>query len=153
MRVNSPSIHRDICREAEEALVRARLSAGHGLWMRARGGSMWPFIQDGDFVHLCPRPRYLPGDVVLIDRGRLGPLHRILWRSPSGWLWVKGDAARQADGLYRAPEALAAVTAVARAGRGVFLHRHIPRLFSVFSGLRGERASPTPPDAPRATMG
>jgi phenylalanyl-tRNA synthetase beta chain len=73
-----------------EELASQVLRRGRGLWIKARGGSMTPFLRDGDVAFVMPagdEPR--AGDVEAAIRAEAGPLLRHLmlfdlFRLPDG---------------------------------------------------------------------
>ena len=90
-------------------LTRQILGSGHRMRFKACGGSMQPFIQDGDILHVAPLDgkRIKRGDVLLVevDEGRL-LAHRVvktgrhngictyliqsdICNSPDGWFELK----------------------------------------------------------------
>lgn len=91
---------------------------------------MWPFLREGDRVWIRPLPPRA-GDVVLLDSGGLGPLHRVLLRLPGGRCWVKGDAALRGDGWISPERILGRVVALNRGGQPRRLPRQLPRLCSL----------------------
>lgn len=75
------------------ALAAAMLAEGRAVRITARGGSMSPFIRDGDAVLIEPlRTPPRPGEVVLgrAPGGALA-LHRVVRCTPRG-VWTRGDA-------------------------------------------------------------
>ncbi|MBV70085.1 MAG: hypothetical protein CMH52_01960 [Myxococcales bacterium] len=81
------------------------LARGQAVQFVARGQSMWPFIMDGDTVHVEPLihpPRI--GDVVLLERTETGPLHRVVAGPRQGRFLIWGDALPRPDAWVRADE-------------------------------------------------
>lgn len=107
------------------ALVEELASRGVSVRMLARGGSMSPWIRDGDVVTVTRRPARL-GDVVGFRRAGTGRLtmHRIVRRALDGWV-VRGDRAETEDGFLPREEVLGVVTRVERKGRVEFLPRGV----------------------------
>ena len=98
-----------------ESLVSQLLRRGQPLRIRARGGSMIPFLLDGDVVHIQPAA---PGDV------RVGDV--ICYEPWPGRLFVHRVVARTADGLVAKGDALTyseTVTDAALLGRVVRVER------------------------------
>jgi hypothetical protein len=89
--------------EALADIVQDLLARGASVQMVARGGSMSPWIRDGDFLTILPRttgqePRR--GDVVAFRRrgGERLVVHRLVSRAPEGWI-ARGDRCDAPDGF------------------------------------------------------
>ena len=123
--------------DALQEFLRAVLARGAPLRFQALGGSMHPFIQDGDVLTVAPphqrKPR--PGEVVAFCHPETGKLvvHRVLARRPWGYL-LRGDNTPEADGLILPAHVLGWVTRVERRGRRVRLgqgpERHLLALLA-----------------------
>jgi signal peptidase I len=116
------------------ALATEILRGGNTLRFRARGGSMWPTIRDGDCaeVRAVSEASIRHGDVVLVrmESGRL-LVHRVRWTGCEGdevVLRTQGDALAHADPPVRAAQVLGRVVAVERGGRRLRLDRTPLRL-------------------------
>jgi len=87
----------------------------------AHGGSMYPFIRDGDSITLAPvRTAPRVGDVVAVlhlPSERL-LVHRVVERR-RGAILVRGDSCRAPDGVFGDREVLGVVARVERRGRPV----------------------------------
>jgi signal peptidase I len=109
------------------------LESGRTLRFRAHGGSMRPFIRDGDVVEVAPvdAEALRRGDVVLrIDDSGRPLVHRVVEIAGRGeCLWVKtqGDAMACADGTVEGTQVLGRVTAVERRNRRIALDRRLLR--------------------------
>jgi hypothetical protein len=94
------------------------LRAGRSLRIKTRGGSMLPFLRDGDVAIVVPTPsdRVAVGDVICYESppGRLF-LHRVIRRDSTGFV-TKGDALRFTE-CVDAAAVLGTVVAVERDGR------------------------------------
>jgi len=101
-----------------EELASELLSRGAPLRIKARGGSMIPFILDGDVVLVGPvgNSEILVGDVICyeISLGRLF-LHRVIKRDGERFV-TKGDALDFSD-LISPGQVLGKVVAIERRGR------------------------------------
>jgi Peptidase S24-like len=109
--------------------------AGRGVAARfiARGGSMSPWIRDGDVVTVAPLESTEPagpGDVAAFKRPGSGRLtvHRLVRRVGEGWE-ARGDRLGGTDGVVADDEILGIVTRVERRGREAFLPRGMAGLF------------------------
>lgn len=102
------------------------LASGATLRFRARGGSMRPFIKDGDFLEIHPlldRPVRV-GDILLF-RYAQHPLlvHRVVRvappssHDPSPGFVTQGDAVLRPDGCIPAQAVLGRVASIERRGR------------------------------------
>ena len=96
----------------------------------ARGGSMSPWIRDGDLLTVTPilrlahgvRPRI--GEVAAFRRpgSQRLTVHRLKQQVAGGWI-AQGDRLPAADGVVAEGEIFGIVTRVERQGRRVFLPR------------------------------
>jgi hypothetical protein len=117
------------------------LAKGRCATLRARGGSMWPAIRDGDVLTLAPlrggdQSRTAPlhrrdeswaaplraGDVVALRCGEALVVHRVV-RCESGGVVLRGDALPREDGAFAASAILGRVVAVRRGSRRLRLGR------------------------------
>lgn len=83
------------------------------------GGSMIPFLHNGDTVYLdLPRDPLKRGDILLYTRSN-GQyiLHRVIQTNPDGSLWMAGDAQQQLEYLPDRDCVKAYVTSVRHKGR------------------------------------
>ena len=112
---------------ADELAVHV-LRRGHPLRIKTRGGSMLPFVRDGDVALVMPTARTAigVGDVVCYEAppGRLF-VHRVIHRARNSFL-AKGDALACAD-VVEAPQLLGKVVAIERHGRLTRLDSRIAR--------------------------
>jgi hypothetical protein len=99
-----------------EELASQVLKRGRGLWIKARGGSMTPFLRDGDAAFVEPTNDVGVGDIICFESasGRLF-LHRVVARRRARVV-TRGDALTSADVIPRR-RILGTVTAVERRGR------------------------------------
>jgi hypothetical protein len=99
-----------------------RLAADERLPIRfqARGGSMRPFIRDGDTITVSPLPRPGPrfGEVVAFLHPISGQVivHRVI-RREAGRFWTQGDSVGDGEGPMEASHLLGGVSRLERAGR------------------------------------
>ncbi len=104
-----------------EALAAEILTRGSQLRFEARGGSMRPFIQDGDRVTIqaANLGALKRGDIIFarLDSGRL-VVHRVRQVTLVSVL-IQGDAILAPDGRLVRDQVLGRVTAVERAGKQV----------------------------------
>jgi hypothetical protein len=119
----------DFCR-----LSRDILGQGYGLRFRARGGSMVPWICDGDVLSVVPKAQVevRVGDVVLYrdSPGKI-VVHRVVaeqGQQEARRLLIRGDWRSQADGWISDTEVLGKVVAVERGERRIELSRGLRRL-------------------------
>lgn len=124
-------------------LVEELATRGVPVRFQAKGGSMSPWIRDGDVVTVTPiggeevggsvnsqsprAPRL--GDVAAFrsqPSGRL-TVHRLVRREAEGWI-ARGDRLAGEDGSVRREELLGLVTQVERAGREIWLPRGLAGL-------------------------
>ena len=106
-------------------LVEELTARGASARFVARGGSMSPWIRDGDVVTVVPAAgRARAGDVAAFRRPGSGQLtvHRLLRRVPGGWV-ARGDRSAGEDGVVADGEVLGTVSRLERNGRVRFLPR------------------------------
>lgn len=122
-------------------IVRAALERGQRVRMTVTGGSMAPFIHDGDIVDLDPisTPPQL-GDVVLARCHETGHvLHRIV-KIQGGMFFLRGDAQPLWDGPVTRHDVLGKVATSCRNGQIRTLDRGAWRvaglLWMYFDSLR-----------------
>lgn len=119
--------------EKARAWVRVELAAealekGNVLRFVARGGSMSPFIRDGDHVTVEPVASIAGGlkvgDVAVFRVPVSGQtfVHRLRVRAEGGWL-AHGDRNANSDGVVGDELILGRVKAIEREGRQVLLTR------------------------------
>jgi|GEM_PF-1322722 ribosomal protein S18 acetylase RimI-like enzyme len=105
-------LYRDVSRNA--GIVR----------FQARGGSMWPLIQSGDWVLLAPNreggPDVRIGDIVLVKRPEGLCMHRVVKRVREG-IMTKGDVSFGHDGITPPEDILGKAVAVERGARRIDL--------------------------------
>lgn len=103
-------------------LMRAVLARDKPFRFRARGGSMAPFIRDGDIIRIAPltRPPRV-GEVVAFmhPRTRALTVHRLVARRGVAHLAQGDNAPERADGFLRPRQILGRVARVDRNGRQV----------------------------------
>lgn len=83
------------------------------------GGSMIPFLHNGDTVYLdLPQEPLKRGDILLYTRSN-GQyiLHRVIQTNPDGSLWMAGDAQQQLEYLPNRECVRARVTAARHKGK------------------------------------
>jgi hypothetical protein len=99
-------------------IICSALQRGQRVRMTATGGSMRPFLHNGDVVELEPLDS-LPvmGDVVLVRSGRERyVLHRLV-RVKGGKLFIRGDAQEYCEGPFTRGDVLGRVTRCCSNGR------------------------------------
>ena len=116
------------------ALARAVLNSGASLRFRARGGSMYPTLQQGDILLIRPVSAHWlsKGDIVLCQAGseRL-VAHRILGvgsRQKGSRFLVKGDHCGSQDGWVAGTTVLGRVAQVERGQQNISLESKRYRL-------------------------
>lgn len=118
-------------------LMEAVLEKGVPFRFAAPGGSMTPFIRDGDAITVAPgRIRF--GDAVAFVNPHSGKLtvHRVVRVSRDGYL-IKGDNALEPDGFVPRASLLGRVVGVEHRSRRVRLGMGIERVVIAFLSRRG----------------
>lgn len=99
--------------------VARQLAAGCSVTLRAKGGSMYPFLVDGrDWVVLRRSAAFGPGDIVLARTERGWVLHRVAGIRP-GCVTLMGDAHLRLRETCRPEDVCGVVFRIVRAGRTV----------------------------------
>ncbi len=113
------------------------LSKGDMLRFRAHGGSMYPFIKNGDIIKVKPMEASAirVGDVIFYRsvRGRLFA-HRVIKVDAQHGrvaLVTKGDSVSSADPLVHPKQVLGQVVAIRRGERTIKLDRGVYRFINV----------------------
>ena len=99
----------------------------------AKGGSMSPFIKDGDMVLIepCTAPPK-PGDIVLIKTPQgMAILHRVI-RADNEHITTRGDASHEVDGTF----SMQAVVGRAKRVEGKGYNFHLKRPFNYMIARR-----------------
>jgi len=110
------------------------LRDGYRLRFQACGGSMGPFIKDGDVLEVAPleKGRVRHGDVLLVEAGDGRWLaHRVIKtgrRDGERCFLLKGDACPAPDGWFDTKHLLGRVLIVDRGGRRIDLTSSSARL-------------------------
>jgi signal peptidase I len=109
-------------------LARNILRNGHQVHFRARGGSMYPFIKDGDVLEVTPYAEKLIircGDVLLIETNTGKFLtHRVVnikHHHGKDYYMIKSDASDSTDGWFRSENILGRVDVIERGSRRIWL--------------------------------
>lgn len=117
-RLRRPTGMQSVGAQSVEELASQVLRRGRGLRIKARGGSMTPFLRDGDVALVTPARagEVRVGDVVCYETtpGRLF-LHRAVTRRGAR-IVTKGDALPSAD-VISPRQILGTVSAIERRGR------------------------------------
>lgn len=92
------------------------LHQGRTMRFRGRGGSMAPFLRDGDIVTIEPGGKPVLGQVVLTGPGDSLILHRVVAKR-NGWISTKGDALGRLDAPVTREQILGRAVARERGGR------------------------------------
>jgi signal peptidase I len=89
--------------------LRELLGRGVSVRLRARGGSMRPFVRSGSWIWVDP-PDGAPraGDVLAVERGGRILTHRVVEVTAAG-VRLRGDAMRAEDGVFAPDEVLGRV--------------------------------------------
>jgi signal peptidase I len=105
-------------------LLQAMLDKGKPFRFEATGGSMSPFVRDGDVITVSPLSDTPPrlGDVVVFIRPESGKLvvHRVVGKRDGSYL-IRGDNAPDSADLVPRANVLGRVTRVERGGKRVHL--------------------------------
>jgi hypothetical protein len=114
----------------KEDLWHQGLRQGLAMRFRPLGGSMIPWLRQGDTVTVTPRKRCRPGDIVLWRRGETLTMHRVVARSKGGII-TKGDALDHLDKPVTPADILGQAVARERQGK----MRSLDSFWSRYLGL------------------
>ena len=121
-------------------LLQAVLDKGKPFRFEATGGSMSPFVRDGDVITVSPLSDTSPrlGDVVAFIRPESGKLavHRVVGKWDGSYL-IRGDSAPDSADLIPRANVLGRVTRVERDGKRVYLGLGPERYLIAFLTRRG----------------
>jgi len=121
-------------------LLRAVLEKGKPFRFEATGGSMSPFMRDGDVITVSPLSGTSPrlGDVVAFIRLENGKLvvHRLVGKRDGCYL-IRGDSAPDNADLIPRASVLGRVTKVERDGKRLYLGLGPERYLIAFLARRG----------------
>jgi len=106
--------------ETARELSASALASGGSLRLRVNGASMAPLLRPGDVVWVEPveEAALRLGDVVLVRRAADFVTHRLVERTPDGWI-AKGDNLAAPDPAVSGQDILGRVYHVERAGRRI----------------------------------
>lgn len=100
-----------------ESLCRDIADKADVVRLQAKGGSMFPFIRSGDWVHvaLCKSEKngIKKGDIILFSIDKNLYLHRVLRITNEGYI-VKGDMSLGVDGIINIDDILGSVVSLRR---------------------------------------
>ena len=119
-------------REDFASIAQEVLGRGRVLRFKAKGGSMSPFIQNGDVVEVVPlRGKINLGDVVLYCSSYGSPvIHRVI-RKDKRNLIIKGDSALNSDQPVLSKQVLGRVMVVEKNGWHLRLDSPMGRLLNM----------------------
>ncbi len=108
------------------------LGRGRALRFKAKGGSMSPFIRNGDVVEVVPsKGKINLGDVVFYCSSHGSPVvHRVIQRNKENII-TKGDSVSNSDQPIFSKQVLGRVVAVEKNGWCIRLDRPMVRLLNI----------------------
>ncbi len=123
-------------REDFASIARGVLSRGRALRFKAKGGSMSPFIRNGDVVEVVPsKGKINLGDVVFYCSSYGNPVvHRVIQRNKESII-TKGDSVPSSDEPILSEQVLGRVVAVEKNGWCIRLDRPMVRLLNILLAL------------------
>lgn len=119
-------------REDFASIAHGVLSRGRALRFKARGGSMSPFIRNGDIVEVVPvKGKINLGDVVLYRSSHGNSIiHRVIQRGKESII-TKGDSSSSSDQPVLSKQVLGRVVSVEKNGWRIRLDSPIGRLLNM----------------------
>jgi signal peptidase len=112
-------------------LAREILAQGHSIRFKAHGSSMFPLIQNGDFLTVRPFEGWdaKPGDVIFyLTRGDKSIVHRVIRidsRNDHPVLITRGDASPSSRERVQKEQVLGKVIEIHRGNRRIHLNRNL----------------------------
>ena len=112
---------------AQEVLGRGRI-----LKFKAKGGSMSPFIRNGDVVEVVPlKGKINLGDIILYRSSYGNPVvHRVIHRNTESIL-TKGDSVPNSDEPILSKQVLGRVAAIEKNGWRIRLDKPVGKLLNI----------------------
>jgi len=119
-------------REDFASIAHGVLSRGRALRFKAKGGSMSPFIQNGDVLEVVPvKGKINLGDVVFYHSSNGNPtVHRVIQRSKENII-TKGDSLSNSDQPVLSKQVLGRVVAIEKNGWRIRLDTPTGRLLNI----------------------
>jgi hypothetical protein len=114
----------------KEDLWRQGLRQGRAMRFRPLGGSMIPWLRQGDTVTVKPGKQCRPGDIVLWRQGEALTMHRVVARSKEGII-TKGDALYYLDKPVAPDDILGQAVTRQRQNKVICLDSFWPRYFGL----------------------
>ena len=126
----------DLKREDFAFITQQVLSRGKALRFRAKGGSMSPFIRNGDVVEVVPlKGKINLGDVVFYHSSYGNPvIHRVIQRSKENII-TKGDSVSNSDQPVLSKQVLGRVVAIEKNGWHIRLDSPMGRLLNILIAI------------------
>ncbi len=123
-------------REDFASIAQGVLSRGRILKFKAKGGSMSPFIRNGDVVEVVPaKGKINLGDIILYRSSYGNPVvHRVIQRNKESII-TKGDSVPSSDEPILSEQVLGRVVAVEKNGWRMRLDSPMVRLLNILLAL------------------
>ncbi len=123
-------------REDFVSIAHGVLDRGRILRFKAKGGSMSPFIRNGDVVEVAPlKGRINLGDIILYHSSCGSPvIHRVIQRNKESII-TKGDSVSNSDQPIFSKQVLGRVVAVEKNGWCIRLDKSTVRLLNIILAL------------------
>lgn len=121
----------DFASIAQEVLGRGRI-----LRFKAKGGSMSPFIRNGDVVEVVPfKGKINFGDIILYHSSYGNPVvHRVIYRNTESVI-TKGDSVSSSDHPVLSKQVLGRVAAIEKNGWCIRLDKPAGKLLNILLAL------------------
>jgi len=123
-------------REDFASIAQQVLGRGRILRFKAKGGSMSPFIRNGDVVEVVPvKGRINLGDIILYHSSCGSPvIHRVIQRNKESII-TKGDSVPSSDQPVLSRQVLGRVVSIEKNGWCIRLDRPMVRLLNILLAL------------------
>ena len=122
----------DLKREDFASVTQEVLGRGRALRFRAKGGSMSPFIRNGDVVEVAPAEGNINlGDIILYRSSNGNPvIHRVIQKRKENII-TKGDSVPSSDQPLLSRQVLGRVVCIEKNGWHLRLDRRMGRFINV----------------------
>lgn len=122
------------------SLYKDLLEKTQSFYMQVKGGSMYPFVRNGDSIEVLPLKQEYnnikKGEIILFTRNNYFYVHRVIKKAGDNFI-TKGDFSFGTDGNIPKNDIFARVISVQRNGRKIHLHSKLNSFIGLFMASFG----------------